>query len=62
MKKKHLVTRTSFELAALLGLTPADALEWEFRYSISKRIIESFKKEVLQSLKLQLMQEPLELE
>lgn len=44
MKKKHLVTRTSLELAELLGLTPADALEWEFRYSISKRIIESFKK------------------
>lgn len=44
MKEKFVVTRTARELAEAIGLTAADALEWEFRYSVSKRIIESFKK------------------
>lgn len=44
MKEKYLITKNARELAEALGLTAADALEWEFRYNITKRIIESFKK------------------
>ena len=44
MKKKYSVSKTAGELAKALGLTPADALEWEVRHSINQKIIESVKK------------------
>jgi transcriptional regulator with XRE-family HTH domain len=44
MKKKYSVSKTAKELAKALGLTPADALEWEVRYAISQKIIKSVKK------------------
>lgn len=40
MKKNNtVVTRTSKELAEALGLTPADAVEWEVRIKITNKII-----------------------
>lgn len=44
MKNKVFVAKNAKELAELLDLTPADALEWEFRHTVTMRIIESFSK------------------
>lgn len=42
-----IVTRTAAELAEVLGLDPADAVEWEVRYSLTRKIIEMVKKNKL---------------
>ena len=44
MRNKKNITRTSAELAKALGLDPLDSLEWELRYSITKKIIQSYVK------------------
>ena len=41
MKKNYSISKNSRELAKDLGLSPADALEWEVRHSITIKIIES---------------------
>ena len=43
MKKKYSVSKTPQDLAKDLGLSPADTLEWEVRYAIGQKIIESFE-------------------
>ena len=43
-KSKMIVTRTAGELAEALGLDPSDAVEWEVRYSLTRKIIEMVKK------------------
>lgn len=43
MKRKPTVSRNAKELAEAMGLDACDALEWEFRYSLTQRIIETFK-------------------
>lgn len=40
-KTKSVVARNSKELAEAMGLTPADAIEWEIRFSVTNRIIET---------------------
>jgi predicted XRE-type DNA-binding protein len=39
-KIKPDVARDAKELAEVMGLTPADAVEWELRYSLTQKIIE----------------------
>jgi len=39
-KVKPNVARDAKELAEVMGLTPADAVEWELRYSLTQKIIE----------------------
>ncbi len=41
--KKAVVTKSSVDLARTLGLDPSVAAEWELRYQITERIIDSFK-------------------
>lgn len=43
MIKKYSISKNPKELAKDLGLSPADALEWEVRHSVTKKIIESTK-------------------
>jgi predicted XRE-type DNA-binding protein len=43
-KTKKTVTKNAAELAEALGLTPADAVEIEFRSDLNDRIIEIVKK------------------
>ncbi len=43
-KVKPIVTRDARELAEVMGLTPADAVEWILRYSLTNRIIETAKR------------------
>jgi predicted XRE-type DNA-binding protein len=43
-KIKPIVTRTAAELADVLGLTPADAMEFEIRYHLNSKIIDAVKK------------------
>lgn len=45
MKQKLLVSRNAKELSEAMGLDACDALEWEFRYSLTQKIIETFKAE-----------------
>ena len=40
-KNKVVVTKNSKELAAALGLSPLDAIEWEVRLMITNKIISS---------------------
>jgi transcriptional regulator with XRE-family HTH domain len=40
-KSKIVVSRNSKELAAALGLSPLDAIEWEVRLMITNKIISS---------------------
>jgi predicted XRE-type DNA-binding protein len=40
-KSKVVVTKNSKELAAALGLSPLDAIEWEVRLMITNKIISS---------------------
>lgn len=40
-KNKVIVTKNSKELAAALGLSPLDAIEWEVRLMITNKIISS---------------------
>lgn len=40
--KKQIISRNAKELAKTMGLDSCDALQWELRYSITKRIIEIF--------------------
>ncbi len=42
MKRKPLISRNAKELAEAMNLDPCDALEWEFRYSLTQKIIETF--------------------
>jgi len=45
MKKiKPVVTRNAYELADAIGLSKADAAEWEFRSNLNKKIEEIIKK------------------
>lgn len=46
MKKRYksIITRSAFELAEALGLTPADAMEIEFRSTLNDKIIDIVKK------------------
>ncbi len=46
-KVKATVARNAKELAEAMGLTPADAVEWELRYSLTKKIIETSEKNQL---------------
>ena len=41
MKKKYSVSKNTQDLARDLELSPSDALEWEVRYAINQKIIES---------------------
>lgn len=38
-KMKPIVARNAKELAEIMGLTPAHAVEWVLRYSLTKKII-----------------------
>jgi hypothetical protein len=46
-KTKTIINKTSNELAESLGLNSSDALEWEVRYSITNKIIDTAKKQEL---------------
>ena len=46
-KSKTVINKNATELAKTLGLTPSDALEWEVRHSITKKIIDTAKKQEL---------------
>jgi predicted XRE-type DNA-binding protein len=43
-KTNKAVSRTSKDLAMALGLSPLDAVEWQVRYEITKKIIEIVEK------------------
>jgi predicted XRE-type DNA-binding protein len=43
MKHNPLISKNAKELATAMGLDACDALEWEFRYSLTQRIIAIFK-------------------
>jgi transcriptional regulator with XRE-family HTH domain len=43
-KQKTVVNKNSKELAATLGLSPLDAIEWEVRLMITNKIISSAEK------------------
>jgi transcriptional regulator with XRE-family HTH domain len=43
MKKKVTFSKNAKELAAALGLSPLDAIEWEVRLMITNKIISSAK-------------------
>ncbi len=40
-KVKPVIARNTKELAKVMGLDPADAVEWELRYSLTRKIIET---------------------
>lgn len=42
--KKKKVTKTTKQLADSIGLSLADSIEWEVRYSITSKIIETVQK------------------
>jgi hypothetical protein len=42
--KNKLVNKNAKELAEALGLSHVDAIEWEVRFLITKRIIDTYKK------------------
>lgn len=42
--KKRKFDKNTFDLAESLGLTPADAIEWEIRYSVNDKIVSCFEK------------------
>ena len=42
-KVNPIVARNAKELAEVMGLTPADAVEWVFRHSLTRRIIKTAK-------------------
>jgi transcriptional regulator with XRE-family HTH domain len=46
-KNKVIVTKNSKELAAALGLSPLDAIEWEVRLMITNKIISSTERSEL---------------
>ncbi|MBT4792730.1 MAG: XRE family transcriptional regulator [Halobacteriovoraceae bacterium] len=46
-KTKTIINKTADDLAESLGLNSSDALEWEVRYSITKKIIDTAKKQDL---------------
>ena len=46
-KNKVVVTKNSKELAAALGLSPLDAIEWEVRLMITNKIISSTERSEL---------------
>ena len=46
-KIKPIVSHSPKELAEAMGLTPADAVEWVLRYSLSQRIIETAERNCL---------------
>lgn len=43
MKQKKIISQNAKELAEAIGLEECHALEWELRYSITNKIIESFR-------------------
>lgn len=43
-KTKGMVAKNAKELASQMGLSPAHALEWETRYSLTNKIVETIKK------------------
>lgn len=47
MSKKSKTTKTSKDLAMALGLSNADAVEWEVRHSITQKIIDTVNKKSL---------------
>lgn len=47
MNHKPIKTKNSKQLASVLGLSNADAVEWEVRHSITKKIIETIRKNKL---------------
>jgi predicted XRE-type DNA-binding protein len=44
MKVNPIIARNAVELAEVLGLSPADALEWEARRQINDKIVAAIKK------------------
>lgn len=46
-KKKHIKTKTAKEISEVLGLTHADAIDWEIRLNLTQKIIEIVKKKKL---------------
>jgi len=40
-------TKTAKNLASALGLDPAQAIEWELRYDLTNKIVETVKKQKL---------------
>ena len=53
MKSTNKITaKGGSSLAKTMGLSPADALEWEFRYTITKKIIDIFYKKNLTVTKI----------
>lgn len=47
MNHKPIKTKNSKQLASVLGLSNADAVEWEVRHSITEKIIETIRKNKL---------------
>ena len=53
MKKNNIVvSKTSKDIAKALGLTPAHAVEWEVRNTITNKIIEKAKQEEMSAAKI----------
>ena len=53
MRKNNTVkNKTAQALAESMGLSPSDALEWEVRHSITKKIVETAKKRSLTATQL----------
>lgn len=46
-KNKTIINKTPRELAKSLGLNSSDALEWEVRFSVTKKIIDTVEKKSL---------------
>lgn len=46
-KRNRIITRTSGELAAALGLSPADAVEFETRSALTEQIIRIVRKSAM---------------
>jgi len=51
-KSKELISKTPSDIAEALGLTPAHAIEWELRKSVTKKIIEVVEKNSITVTKL----------
>jgi predicted XRE-type DNA-binding protein len=46
-KSKSIITKNASELAKALGLSSSDAVEWEVRHSVTKKIIAIVEKKSL---------------
>lgn len=51
-KTKTIISKTSKDVAEALGLTPAHALEWEIRNTITNKIIEKAKQKEISAAQI----------